>query len=108
MSWNHGLTDEQRNAASYTGTHARLLAGPGTGKTTSITRRIIYLINELNIEPSKILVLTFTRAATAELKSRVQSELPENNNLPHISTLHSFALQTILRQTNSSRLPSPI
>ncbi len=108
MSWNEGLTDEQINAASYGGTYARLLAGPGTGKTTSITRRIIYLITELNIEPSKILVLTFTRAATAELISRVQSELPENNNLPQISTLHSFALQTILRQTNSSRLPIPI
>lgn len=109
MPWDNGLTTEQRNVVSFIDTHARLLAGPGTGKTRSITKKIVYLIIEQQIDPSKILVLTFTRAATAELKNRVQQELISDYKIPYISTLHSFALKTILKSSlNSTRLPNPI
>ena len=46
MPWEQDLTNEQINAASHIGRHARLLAGPGTGKTLCLTRRILYLIEE--------------------------------------------------------------
>jgi len=108
MPWNDDLNEEQVVAASYTGGHACLLAGPGTGKTLCLTRRILYLVEEENVPPSSILALTFTRAAAAELKRRIQSELGEDSDFPFVSTLHSFALRTILRQFSGSRLPQPI
>jgi len=108
MSWNRDLTEEQINAVSHTGMHACLLAGPGTGKTLCLTRRIIYLITELNIPPSNIVALTFTRAAAAELRSRIRFELHEDLELPHVLTLHSFALTKILRDFTGASLPRPI
>jgi DNA helicase-2/ATP-dependent DNA helicase PcrA len=108
MPWDEGLNDEQRLAASHIGSHACLLAGPGTGKTRCLTHRILYLVNVQNISPTSIIALTFTRAAAAELRTRVQSELDENVDLPHISTLHSFALRTLLSQFSGSNLPQPI
>lgn len=108
MAWDDGLTDEQKLAASHFGSHARLLAGPGTGKTRSLIRRVVFLIQEKSIDPSDILVLTFTRAATAELKERLLQDLGNNTHLPHIATLHSYALSTILQHHMSIRLPQPI
>ncbi len=108
MPWETNLIDEQKQAASHTGSHARLLAGPGTGKTLVLTRRIMYLIEEKGVNPERILALTFTRAAAFELRQRVSNELGEERT-PRISTLHSFALRQLLR--NSQRitsLPQPL
>ena len=49
MRWDEGLLDDQREAASHIGHHARLLAGPGTGKTLTLTRRVAYLMTETGI-----------------------------------------------------------
>lgn len=108
MSWGHDLTQEQKDAASHYGSHACLLAGPGTGKTRSLTRHILFLIMEQNIDPSKITVLTFTRAAAAELRERIKNKLVEGSSLPVISTLHSFALKTLLKNPARDRLPLPL
>ncbi len=108
MKWYEGLTDEQKDAASFVGMDARLLAGPGTGKTRSLTRRVLFLIDEKNVEPSKITVLTFTRAASAELKTRIKKALPEGSSMPEISTLHSFALKTLLKNPARDRLELPL
>jgi DNA helicase-2/ATP-dependent DNA helicase PcrA len=45
MSWNEGLSPEQEVVASYVGSHSRIIAGPGTGKTLSLTKRIQYLVD---------------------------------------------------------------
>ena len=108
MSWDEGLLPEQAVAAKYTGTHARLLAGPGTGKTRTLTRHICFLIGELGVSANSVLTITFTRAAARELRQRVAGELGEDHN-PRISTLHSFALRQLLK--NSDRitdLPQPL
>lgn len=108
MSWNEKLTEEQKNAASHFGGHACLLAGPGTGKTLALTRHICYLVEEQNIVPSKILAITFTRAAAHELRQRVQAELGVDK-MPIISTLHSFALRQLLRNLRIiTTLPQPL
>lgn len=106
--WDDNLNEEQKNAASFHGSNGCLLAGPGTGKTYCLTRRVMYLIEELNISPSNISVLTFTRAAAAELSRRVKEELGDTNTFPKISTLHSFALKLILDNQSKTRLPQPI
>ncbi len=81
--WSDSLSDEQINAVEHYGTHARLLAGPGTGKTLVLTRRIMFLIQEKGIKPDQILALTFTRAAATELQQRVAEALGEDS-IPRI------------------------
>lgn len=108
MAWDDELLPEQRTAASYEGTHARLLAGPGTGKTLSLTSRICYLIENRHVEPEKILALTFTRAAAYVLRQRVSEELG-TDRMPRISTIHSFSLRQLLRNSRLiTALPQPL
>ena len=108
MAWDDNLLPDQKTAAAHAGTHARLLAGPGTGKTLTLTRRICFLVTESNISAKSILALTFTRAAAGELRQRIANELGEDQS-PRISTLHSFALRQLLK--NAARivdLPQPL
>lgn len=109
MSWDSNLSEEQRRVASHIGSHARLLAGPGTGKTRCLTQRIVYLITEKGVKPSEILAITFTRVAAFGLRKQV-SEVIGNNieEMPKISTLHSFSLRQLLRNTPISDLPYPL
>jgi len=99
MAWDDELTSEQQIAASYSGTHACVIGGPGTGKTRVLASRILYLIEERDVDPSAITALTFTRAAAAELRARVAERLG-TKPLPRISTLHSFALRQLLRNAD--------
>ena len=107
MIWSDGLSSEQEEAASHIGAHARLLAGPGTGKTRTLTSRIAYLVGEPEVPASDILAVTFTRAAAGELRSRVTAMLGQVS-IPQITTLHSFALRTIVENGAGNRLPVPI
>lgn len=63
-----------------------IIAGPGTGKTATIVGRIVYVIERHHIPPEKILAISFTRKAAAELKKRLAQ--------PHVlaTTIHSLAL----------------
>ncbi len=109
MDWDSNLSDEQRIAASYTGSHARLLAGPGTGKTRCLARRIAYLVTERGISLSEILATTFTRAAAFELRKQASEAIGNGiGKIPRISTLHSFSLRQLLRNAPISDLPQPL
>lgn len=102
-------TPEQTRVIQHTGSHARLLAGPGTGKTFTITQRGLYLIEDQGVDPASILVLTFTRAAAAELRRRIRDSLGEGVDMPRVSTLHSFALRQLLQNSGHlMRLPRPL
>ena len=108
MAWDDDLLPEQRVAAAHIGNHARLLAGPGTGKTLTLTRHICFLVAEQDVPPEAILAVTFTRAAARELQQRVKDELGEER-CPRISTLHSFALRQLLKNAmRISDLPQPL
>ena len=108
MPWDSNLLSEQRKAAAHSGSHARLLAGPGTGKTLTLTRHICFLVTEKSVSPDSILAITFTRAAARELRQRVTIELGEDKS-PRISTLHSFALRQLLKNsTIITNLPQPL
>ncbi len=93
MAWQDGLTDEQKKAASHGGSHARLLAGPGTGKTFTLTRRIVRLFVDLKKPAGSILAFTFTKFAAAELRKRVAAEVEakdeeeKTKKLPRISSV---------------------
>ncbi len=108
MAWDSDLLEDQKIASAHVGTHARLLAGPGTGKTLTLTRRICFLVTERDISAESILALTFTRAAARELRQRVSKELGKDRS-PRISTLHSFALRQLLKNaTKITDLPQPL
>jgi DNA helicase-2/ATP-dependent DNA helicase PcrA len=94
------LTNEQ-TAAIQSGLEPSLvLAGAGTGKTSVMAQRVLWLVQNQNIEASQILGLTFTNKAAFELKTRIRDTL--NKNIedydfvePNVSTYHSFALQIL-------------
>lgn len=64
------LNKEQLEAVKHNAGPCLVIAGPGTGKTTVITHRVIQLIKEHKVSPGEILVVTFTKAAAKEMESR--------------------------------------
>ena len=68
-----GLNPEQRSAVLHDGGHLLVVAGPGTGKTLTLTHRIAYLIIKGIAEPGQVLALTFTRKAAGEMKERINN-----------------------------------
>jgi len=109
-NWRKGLSRSQISAAEHIGTHALLLSGPGTGKTKTITSRVLALLLDHNIKPENVLVLTFTRITAYKLKNEVEIKLkPLGISTPYISTLHSFALSQLLKNSSKiDRLPMPL
>lgn len=84
------LNESQIQAISHKDGPMLVLAGPGSGKTSTITHRIHYLIEKHHILPQNILVITFTRAAAEEMQLRFQS-LCAGRRLPvAFGTFHSF------------------
>ena len=80
-------------------------AGPGSGKTRVIIERVKFLINELKVNPSSLLVITFTRKAANELKDRLSEDIPKNIiNEMQISTIHSFCLDFLKKRGNVTNL----
>jgi DNA helicase-2/ATP-dependent DNA helicase PcrA len=66
------LNARQREAASFGDGALRVIAGPGTGKTTTLTARVDILL-ERGVAPERILLLTFTRRSSREIVSRVRA-----------------------------------
>ncbi|CAN5624358.1 hypothetical protein BH23CHL6_BH23CHL6_01570 [soil metagenome] len=85
-----GLNREQRRAVTH-GTGPQLvLAGPGTGKTEVVTRRVAWLIATKKARPREILALTFTDKAAAEMQARVDVLVPYGQADAAIHTFHAF------------------
>lgn len=65
-----GFNEAQTKAICHKNGPAMVLAGPGSGKTLVITRRVEYLIKKYGVRPEQILVITFTKAAAKEMRER--------------------------------------
>ena len=91
------LNKKQAEAAQYLNSHLRIIAGAGSGKTRVLTYRIAYLIEDIGINPSNILAITFTNKAANEMKTRVQKILGLEAFGSVICTIHSLCVR-ILRQ----------
>ncbi|MFN0008105.1 MAG: ATP-dependent helicase [Planctomycetota bacterium] len=98
-----GLNDPQREAVTHGEGPLLILAGPGSGKTRVITRRIAWLVQERGVRPWEILAITFTNKAAGEMRERVEAMLPERG--AWISTFHSMCAR-ILRRDIESLAPS--
>jgi DNA helicase-2/ATP-dependent DNA helicase PcrA len=85
-----GLDREQRRAVTHGDGPLLVVAGPGTGKTEVITRRIAWLIATKRADPSEILALTFTDKAANEMQARVDVLVPYGRADAAIHTFHAF------------------
>jgi len=94
--------DQFQQAAIETATPALIVAGPGSGKTSTLIGRAEYLLHEQSVLPEQILALTFSRKAAQEMQERLQQVLPAGMNPPTISTFHSFCAE--LLRTHGQRV----
>lgn len=97
-------TDEQRAILDHDpNSHARILAGPGTGKSTTMVALLDQLLRK---DPSiRVRMLTFTRAAAAELAEKLPGD---TISVPRPSTVHSFAISVLLRNRGAGGFPEPL
>lgn len=98
-------TDEQRAILAHDRRrHARVLAGPGTGKSATLVALIDQLLQ--GDDSPRLRLLTFTRAATGELAKKVSEHPAAAAERP--STIHSFAIAVLVRNPGAADLPSPL
>jgi DNA helicase-2/ATP-dependent DNA helicase PcrA len=88
------LNDAQRQAATFGNSPLLIIAGAGTGKTNTVAHRVAHLIS-IGIKPSRILLLTFSRRAAAEMQKRIESLLSHSSLIPHHSSLVSGTFHSI-------------
>ena len=91
------LNASQQEAVTFGEGPLLLLAGPGSGKTFTITQRILYLIRERRITPEKLLVITFTREAALSMRQRFAQISPQEVHTVNFGTFHSVFYQILLQ-----------
>jgi DNA helicase-2/ATP-dependent DNA helicase PcrA len=105
-----GLLDRldamQRVAASAPGGPLLIVAGPGTGKTRTLTHRIAYLCAELGVFPERCLAITFTRRAAEELRARLDGLLGDVAEDITVGTFHSLGLTVLRENAKLAGLPA--
>ena len=98
MSWNSGLTGPHLNIAAFSGTPLRVMAGPGTGKTFALMRRIARLLQN-GVPPQSILAVTFTRTAASDLLDQLNALGSAGANNVRSSTLHSISFSILSKNS---------
>lgn len=90
------LSNEQLSAINHIDGPALVLAVPGAGKTTVLIHRTHKLISSYNIQPERILSITFSKASAIDMKERLLRVFPEeDNSLLKFSTIHAFCFSLI-------------
>ena len=99
------LNSSQKQACCHYDKPALVDAGPGTGKTRTLTSRVEWLIKNNRIAPEKLLVLTFSNKATYELRERLRQTLPKLAHLVATETFHGFGLEFLKKYAGYADLP---
>src|SRR3954454_5089194 len=92
------LDQAQQQVVDHVGGPLLVLAGPGTGKTTTIVAAVADRIENRGIAPERILVLTFSRKAAGELRERITARLHRTTREPLALTFHSYAYALVRRE----------
>jgi len=100
-----GLDPDQRAAATADGP-LLIIAGPGTGKTRTLTHRIAYQIGELSLSARQFLAITFTRRAAEELAGRLAVLCPRPDEQPTVTTFHGLGLRILREHCDLAGLPA--
>jgi DNA helicase II / ATP-dependent DNA helicase PcrA len=99
-----GLDPDQRAAATADGP-LLIIAGPGTGKTRTLTHRIAYQIGERGLSARQFLAITFTRRAAEELAGRLAVLCPRPDEQPTVTTFHGLGLRILREHADAAGLP---
>ena len=94
----------QDRAVDHRGSPYLLQAGPGTGKTRTLVKRIVSLVND-GVDPTSILVLTFSNRAAGELSERLATAIPDSASKVWVGTFHAFGLELVRKHYRSLNLP---
>jgi DNA helicase-2/ATP-dependent DNA helicase PcrA len=102
MNLLESLNSSQKEAVTTTEGPVLVIAGAGSGKTKTLTHRVVYLIQEKNIAPQNILAVTFTNKASMEMKERITKLLKESSGglsgFPHIGTFHNICAKILRKE----------
>ena len=100
------LNPAQKEAVLHQGSHLLIVAGPGTGKTMTLTHRIAYQIRSQLASAEEILSLTFTNKAAAEMRKRLTALVPDEHGAQvTVSTFHAFCLEVLREKGSALGLP---
>ncbi|TDB79309.1 ATP-dependent helicase [Actinomadura sp. KC216] len=101
------LDEQQRRVVEHAGGPMLVLAGPGTGKTTTIVEAVVDRIENRGVDPERVLVLTFSRKAAGELRQRITGRLQRTTRTPLALTFHSYAYALLRRDAVLDEEPAP-
>ena len=97
-----GMNPQQWRAITAGDGPVLVLAGPGSGKTAVLTRRIAWLIREHRVPHHRVMAVTFTNKAAGEMRARVESLLGEHLRGLQVSTFHSACARFLRREAESA------
>jgi len=98
------LNKEQQEAVVNTDGPMIILAGAGSGKTRVLIHKVLYLIQEKGIDPTEILMVTFSNKAAGEMRERMELAL-DSPSLPIVSTFHSLCARILRRHGVNIGIP---
>lgn len=93
-----GLNDRQQEAVTTTEGRVRVVAGAGSGKTRALAHRYAYLVNNLGIDPSNILCVTFTNKAAKEMAQRISKLVDRGHYNDYVCTIHGFCVKVLRKE----------
>ncbi len=99
-----GLNASQLQAVMLTEGMIRVIAGAGSGKTSALSHRFAYLVNELGILPGNILCVTFTNKSANEMRQRIHN-LTGDNDTGYINTFHGFCVSILQEDSHAVSYP---
>ncbi len=102
------LDEHQQRVVDHPAGPLLVLAGPGTGKTTTLVEAIVDRIEQRGAEPDRVLALTFSRKAAEQLRDRVTARLGRTTSTQLSSTFHSFAYGLIRQYSPADLYAAPL
>ncbi len=102
------LDDSQRAVVDHGSGPLLVLAGPGTGKTTTLVETVVDRIEHRGLTPDQVLVLTFSRKAAEELRGRIARRLSASSSATPTMTFHSFCYGVVRQFSASDHYVAPL
>jgi DNA-dependent ATPase I and helicase II len=93
------LNKQQKKAVDTVEGPVMVIAGPGTGKTQILSRRVANILTNYHTSPEEIVCLTYTEAGASEMLDRLEKLIGEEGRKVRVSTIHAFCSELILRNS---------